>query len=123
MPRLEDRQHARRLLKMSDDPPRSAEVLIFGPRKEAAQAANKSARPSPSVGPVPGLADFENGRGGDDYRHRMLVNVAVFAVAALLVLGGIWLAIQIADLRKAQDCVLSGRRNCATIVVPEPAGR
>ncbi len=108
---------------MSDDPPRSAEVLTFGPRKEAAQAGKKPAHPSPSAGPVPGLADFETDRGGDDYRHRMLVNVVVFTVAALLIGGGIWLAIGIADLRKTQDCVLSGRRNCATIVVPDAAGR
>jgi len=28
---------------------------------------------------------------------------------------GIWLAVSIADLRKTQDCVLMGRRDCARI--------
>ena len=31
---------------------------------------------------------------------------------------GIWLAVSIADLRKTQDCVLMGRRDCARIAVP-----
>jgi hypothetical protein len=35
----------------------------------------------------------------------------------VLALAGVWLAIQIADLRKNQDCVLSGRRDCAPIDV------
>jgi hypothetical protein len=30
---------------------------------------------------------------------------------------GIWLVSQIADMRKNQDCVLSGQRNCAGIDV------
>jgi hypothetical protein len=30
----------------------------------------------------------------------------------------VWLAMQIANMRKNQDCLLSGRRNCAPIDVP-----
>jgi hypothetical protein len=33
----------------------------------------------------------------------------------VLAIAGGWLAIQIADLRKNQDCVLSGRTNCMRI--------
>jgi hypothetical protein len=39
------------------------------------------------------------------------------AFTIVLALAGVWLAIQIADLRKNQDCVLSGRRDCAPIDV------
>ena len=35
----------------------------------------------------------------------------------LLTAIGIWLAVSIADLRKTQDCVLMGRRDCARISV------
>ena len=45
----------------------------------------------------------------------MMVNVAAFLVAVVLSIAGGWLAIQIADMRKNQDCVLSGQRNCAPI--------
>ena len=38
---------------------------------------------------------------------------------ALLAIG-IWLAMSIADLRRTQDCVLMGLRNCARISVTPP---
>jgi hypothetical protein len=54
----------------------------------------------------------------DDFRHRMLANVAAFAFTVALTAVGIWLAMSIADLRKTQDCVLMGRRDCARISTP-----
>ena len=53
----------------------------------------------------------------DDFRHRMLANVAALAFTVALTAIGIWLAMSIADLRKTQDCVLMGRRDCARISV------
>jgi len=40
------------------------------------------------------------------------------AITLLLVLVGVWLAERIADMRKTQDCFLSGRRNCTPIDAP-----
>ena len=54
----------------------------------------------------------------DDFRHRMLANIAAFAFTIALTAVGIWLAMSIADLRKTQDCVLMGRRDCARISTP-----
>lgn len=54
----------------------------------------------------------------DDFRHRMLANVAALAFTVALTAIGIWLAMSIADLRKTQDCVLMGRRDCAQISTP-----
>ena len=54
----------------------------------------------------------------DDFRQRMLGNVAGFAFTIALMAIGIWLVMSIADLRKTQDCVLMGRRDCAPISVP-----
>jgi hypothetical protein len=54
----------------------------------------------------------------DDYRHRMRMNALVFVVCSLLVLAGVWLAVTIAQIRKDQDCVLSGRRGCTPVDVP-----
>ena len=45
----------------------------------------------------------------------MVVNLAALAFTIVLALAGVWLALQIADMRKNQDCLLSGRRNCAPI--------
>ena len=47
----------------------------------------------------------------------MLVNVAAIVFTIMLASAGAWLAIKIADMRKGQDCYLSGRRNCTPIDV------
>jgi hypothetical protein len=52
----------------------------------------------------------------DDFRHRILANIAAFAFTVALTTIGIWLAMSIADLRKTQDCVLAGRRDCARVI-------
>ena len=51
-------------------------------------------------------------------RDRMITNVIVVVFLVALVGGGLWLANALATMRKDQDCVLSGRRNCADISVP-----
>jgi hypothetical protein len=47
----------------------------------------------------------------------MMVNLAAVVFTVLLSIVGIWLTLQIADMRKTQDCFLSGRRNCTPIDV------
>jgi len=51
----------------------------------------------------------------------MLANMAAFAFTVALTAIGIWLAMSIADLRKTQDCVLMGRRDCGTSSRREPS--
>lgn len=72
-----------------------------------------------AVPPASELAPVDDG--ADDYRHRMKTNAAALVLLAALVWGGLWLAEKMADLRKNQDCVASGRLNCAAIVVPDAA--
>ena len=48
----------------------------------------------------------------------MVNNIAAFAFTVALTAAGIWLAVSIADLRKTQDCVLIGRRDCAQLTLP-----
>lgn len=54
----------------------------------------------------------------DDYRQRMLANLAAFAFTMALLAIGIWLTVSIAHLRRTQDCVLMGRHDCVQIAVP-----
>jgi hypothetical protein len=51
----------------------------------------------------------------------MVMNLFAAAVVAVLVGCGLWLTDMIVQLRKNQDCVLSGRRNCVQITVPADA--
>jgi hypothetical protein len=82
-------------------------------RKQAVQK-QKDAQPEPYD-----LSRYEQDREEpDDFRHRMLANIAGFAFTIALMAIGIWLVVSIADLRRTQDCVLMGRRDCAQITPP-----
>jgi hypothetical protein len=83
-------------------------VIPFRPRS--------SAQPlTPPAAPPDNLADYEQSHEPDDYRHRMMMNVAAAIVTIALTGFGIWLAMSIADLRKTTDCLLIGRRDCAVM--------
>jgi hypothetical protein len=81
-------------------------------------------RPPPpgSDSPVEDLKRFERPDGDDDFRHRMWMNVLAGGFLLLLVGGGIWMADYLAAMRKNQDCVLSGRRNCNKFEAAPPPG-
>ena len=97
---------------MSDD----QRILPFRPRGSSRLGgrAGHRALPQPAP-PADGLAKYEGGAADDDYRHRMMVNFAALVFTIFLGVVGGWLALQIAEMRKNQDCVLSGRRNCTPI--------
>jgi hypothetical protein len=73
-------------------------------------------RPPPAA-PVEDLAKYERTASSDDYRHRMIVNVAALIFVIALIAAGLWLADTMAKLRKSQDCMLSGRRGCVPLEV------
>ena len=51
-------------------------------------------------------------------RDRRATNIFLAVAAILIVGGGIWLVNAMADSRKAQLCMESGRRNCIPLDVP-----
>ena len=86
-------------------------VLPFRPR------GSLFARKPPP--PVPDLEQYERGpEEPDDYRHRMLMNGLALAVTIVLIAVGLWIADIMAQMRKNQDCVLTGRRGCTPVEVP-----
>jgi hypothetical protein len=78
------------------------------------------ARPR-ETGASPDLAKYERDDQPDDYRHRMLVNLAAFVFIIMLMSAGYWLFDTMARMRKDQDCVLTGRRGCSPVHV-DPSG-
>src|SRR5580698_8609225 len=100
---------------MTDDEHR---VLKFRPRSSAQPPGRQSEQNDVRQEPND-LSRYERSREEpDDFRHRMLANMAAFAFTVALTAIGIWLAMSIADLRKTQDCVLMGRRDCVRISSP-----
>lgn len=98
-------------------------VLQFRPRNAAQAPAwrNPAAQPRREAAPPEplDLSRYERPREEpDDFRHRMLANIAAIAFTIALTAIGIWLAMSIADLRRTQDCVLMGRRDCVRISTP-----
>jgi hypothetical protein len=83
-------------------------VIPFRPRTSAGAAPPSTSEPND-------LSAYERSREPDDYRHRMMMNVAAGLFTIALTGFGIWLAMSIADLRKTTDCLLVGRRDCAVI--------
>lgn len=66
-----------------------------------------------------GLTRYQGGpEDPGEYRHRMKVNLAGFLVVVVLVGAALWIADTMATMRKNQDCVLSGRRDCSLVQVP-----
>ena len=103
--------------KPSDD---GGRVVPFRSRG-ARTSGGTQQRPQPSSSPDETLAKYEGGEEREDtYRHRMMVNLAAFAFIIVLALAGVWLAMEIIQMRKNQDCILSGRRNCAPIDLNAP---
>jgi hypothetical protein len=93
-------------------------VLKFRPRTSAQPPGQRKEQDRPANGrqAASDLSRFERPRDEpDDFRQRMLANIAAFAFTVALTAIGIWLAMSIADLRKTQDCVLMGRHDCARI--------
>ena len=96
-------------------------VLKFRPRTSAHPPGRHEGKLDASkIMPVANdLSRYERPRDEpDDFRQRMLANIAAFAFTVALTAVGIWLAMSIADLRKTQDCVLMGRSDCARISLP-----
>ena len=97
-------------------------VLRFRPRtSDHPPTRREQADPAKAQPAASDLSRYERPRDEpDDFRHRMLANVAALAFTVALTAIGIWLAMSIADLRRTQDCVLMGLRNCARISVTPP---
>ena len=57
----------------------------------------------------------------EDQGNRTVENAVMLGFFVVLVAAGIWLLGTMADIRKVQDCAAQGRRNCATIEVPDRA--
>jgi len=71
---------------------------------------------------VADLRKYQRAREEEDYRYRMVVNVLALAFCVLLALAGVWLVNEIAEMKRIQDCVLSGRTGCTSLPIQPQRG-
>ena len=64
------------------------------------------------------LRRYEQDAEPDDFPQRMKINLIAFAFIVVLTVSGVWLAEQIALLRKHSDCIFLGRKNCVEVEMP-----
>jgi len=87
-------------------------VVMFPARISPGKARRNAGKADLAEPAIDDLRKYEQDNEPDNYVRRMIVNVIAFAFIVLLTLAGIWLAEQMAMLRKHQDCALTGRKNC-----------
>jgi hypothetical protein len=54
----------------------------------------------------------------EEARDRRAANIFIVVFVVVLVGAGIWLGNALVAARKADDCLISGRRSCSAIEVP-----
>jgi hypothetical protein len=92
-------------------------VVAFRPRPS--HSWNAKLRPrDQSRSPVADLSKYSRGPEEDNYPHRMFMNLLAFLVLSFIVCCGIWLADNMSETHKDQDCGRISRTNCAPIPGP-----
>ncbi len=96
-------------------PSETGRVVTFrrrspGPLQNRASGDESAAKFDTSA--VADLQKYQRAREEEDYRHRMVVNGLALAFCIVLAIAGAWLVNEIAEMKRIQDCVLSGRAGC-----------
>jgi len=94
---------------------KTGRILPFRPRAHSRR--DKPMREQ-TRSPVPDLSKYSRLPEEEDYAHRMLMNVLALLFLSVMVYCGIWIADNMSQRSKDQDCVLAGRTNCALIPLP-----
>ena len=112
----------------SDDKPASASgdshVVPFRRREQQpttiGRAPSADRDTANDVGRARDLSRYERStEDGDEFRRRIVINLAALIFMMVLIGVGVWLAVSITHLRDIQDCILTGRRDCAGISGPQ----
>lgn len=103
------------------EPSDSHRVIMFRPRHAGTGRPSNVAPkwvPPAAKSPFEELKRHQRDREVDDHRHHMKVNVLGLAFCIVLAIAGVWLVNEMAEMKRVQDCVLSGRSNCLPLKLP-----
>jgi len=107
-------------------PSESGRVVTFRPRSSGPLPNRGSRSEPPAKFDTTAIADlqkYQRAREEEDYRHRMVVNGLALAFCIVLAIAGVWLVNEIAEMKRIQDCVLSGRAGCIPLDIPPHRSR
>ena len=79
-------------------------VILFWPHQAGSRQGAKGRPAGGRGGRKPRLALEDN----DDHRRRRLVHALGLAYCLILAAAGVWLANELNEMKRVQDCVLSG---------------
>jgi hypothetical protein len=95
----------------SAKPPETGCVILFRPRQAGFR---QRAEVPPARGTV-GLKPRSAREDDDDHRRRRLIHALGLAYCLILAVAGVWLANEFTEMKRMQDCVLTGRTRCISI--------
>jgi hypothetical protein len=96
----------------------SSRIVLFPGRRKDGRARHDRPAQKDAGSEIADLRRYEQDSGPDDYPRRMMANALAFVFILALTVAGVWLAEQMALLRKTQDCAFVGRKNCAEATAP-----
>jgi outer membrane PBP1 activator LpoA protein len=102
----------------SAHPPETASVILFRPRQAGLRTPDKGPRPQGAAGSRRPLLVSED---NDDHRRR--IHALGLAFCLVLSVVGVWLANEFTEMKRVQDCVLSGRTGCIPLKVAAHSDR
>jgi hypothetical protein len=98
----------------SAHPPETGSVILFRPRQAGFRPPGKGPRPQGAAGSGRPLLARED---TDDHRHRRRIHALGLAFCLVLAVIGVWLANEFTEMKRVQDCVLSGRTGCIPLKI------
>jgi hypothetical protein len=98
----------------SAEPPDTGRVILFRPRQAGFPASGRRPLPQRAAGlHLPLLAGEDN----DDHQARRRIHALGLAFCLVLAVVGVWLANEFTEMKRIQDCVLSGRTGCIPLKI------
>jgi hypothetical protein len=104
----------------SAHPPETGSVILFRPRQAAFPTRDRAARPQGAAGVRRPLLARED---SDDHRHRLHIHALGLAFCLILAVVGVWLANEFTEMKRVEDCVLSGRTGCIPLKIAAHSDR
>jgi hypothetical protein len=92
----------------SAHPPETGSVILFRPRQTGFRTRGRGPLPQGAAGLRRPLSGHDD---DDDHLHRR-IHALGLAFCLILAVVGVWLANEFTEMKRIEDCVLSGRAGC-----------